>query len=89
MSGGANLVQWFEIPVSDLARATAFYEKVLGVSFTPLEQHGLRMAWFPTVDGGEGSGGALVQGEGRTPAGRAPSCTSPSRTPWKPGSAGA
>ncbi len=67
MSTEANAVTWFEIPVTDLARATAFYEKVLGVSLRPLDQGGYRMAWFPQHAGGAGSSGALVQGEGRTP----------------------
>jgi uncharacterized protein len=62
-----NTVMWFEIPVSDIDRATAFYEKVLGVSLSPLEQGGYRMGWFPSVANGRGSSGALVQAEGRTP----------------------
>jgi predicted enzyme related to lactoylglutathione lyase len=67
MSGEANVATWFEIPVSDVARATTFYESVLGVSLSPLEQGGFKMAWFPQVERGAGSSGALVQGEGRTP----------------------
>lgn len=58
---------WFEIPVSDLDRATAFYQTLLGVSLSPLDQGGNEMAWFPWVQGGPGSAGALVKGEGRTP----------------------
>jgi uncharacterized protein len=62
-----NTVNWFEIPVSDIDRATAFYERLLGVSLKPLEQGGYRMAWFPPAESGQGSSGALVQAEGRTP----------------------
>jgi predicted enzyme related to lactoylglutathione lyase len=65
MSEQANAVTWFEIPVSDLTRATAFYEEVLGVSLRPLDEGGFKMAWFPQVQGGAGSSGGLV--EGRTP----------------------
>jgi hypothetical protein len=65
MSPEANAVSWFEIPVSDMARATAFYERVLDVRLSPLQQEGFVMAWFPMVQGGPGSPGGLVQG--RTP----------------------
>lgn len=65
MSEQANAVTWFEIPVSDLARATAFYEEVLGVGLEPLEAGGMKMAWFPRHEGAPGSSGGLV--EGRTP----------------------
>lgn len=65
MSVQANAVSWFEIPVDDIGRATAFYEKVLDVRLSPLEQEGFVMAWFPMLQGGPGSPGALVQG--RTP----------------------
>ncbi|WP_062465348.1 VOC family protein [Demequina soli] len=30
-----GVLSWFEIPASDLARATAFYEAVLGVALVP------------------------------------------------------
>jgi predicted enzyme related to lactoylglutathione lyase len=65
MSDTANAVTWFEIPVSDLTRATAFYEEVLGVRLRPLEEGGFKMAWFPQHEGAPGSSGGLV--EGRTP----------------------
>lgn len=65
MSQPANAVTWFEIPVRDLARATAFYEEVLGVSLRPLDEGGFKMAWFPQHEGAPGSSGGLV--EGRTP----------------------
>jgi predicted enzyme related to lactoylglutathione lyase len=34
MPSHANPVNWFEIPVNDLARAKSFYEAVLGVEDT-------------------------------------------------------
>jgi predicted enzyme related to lactoylglutathione lyase len=67
MASATNPVMWFEIPVSDIDRATAFYEKVLGVSLSPLNQGGFKMGWFPRAENGHGSSGALVQAEGRTP----------------------
>jgi predicted enzyme related to lactoylglutathione lyase len=67
MPNETNVAMWFEIPVSDIDRATAFYENVLGVRLSPLEQGGYKMAWFPTHESARGSSGALVKAEGRTP----------------------
>lgn len=63
-----NPIHWFEIPVSDIKRATTFYEQVVGVSLQPLEQDGVKMAWFPRHQGVEGSTGGLIEAEGRTPS---------------------
>lgn len=59
----ANMVGWFEIPVSDMKRARAFYEKVFGIRIM-VEQFGdTLMGWFPFTQNLEakGAGGALVQ----------------------------
>ena len=56
-----NPVNWFEIAVADLDRASAFYEAILGL---PLDHHsmgGADMAWFPMNPTGAGSAGALVK----------------------------
>lgn len=58
-----NIVGWFEIPVSDMERAIKFYETVIGVKLDRNQMGPLDMAWFPWVDGGYGSGGALVYHE--------------------------
>ena len=63
-----NRVNWFEIAVDDIARATAFYEQVLGVTLDPLEAGGMKMAWFPRPENAPGSSGGLVQAPGRTPS---------------------
>jgi predicted enzyme related to lactoylglutathione lyase len=60
-----NAVGWFDIYVDDLPRATAFYEKVLGLT---LEQMGdptgeSQMMSFPTEMGNYGAGGALTKSE--------------------------
>jgi predicted enzyme related to lactoylglutathione lyase len=68
MQGKRNPVQWFEIPVSDLARAKSFYEEVLGAKLTPLEQGPIKMAWFPRDNDTAGSSGGLIEGPGRTPS---------------------
>src|SRR5258707_10477418 len=63
-----NAVVWSEIAVSDLKRATAFYEKLLdgklkAESFGPYE-----LALFPHAS--DGIGGCLMKGEGYEPSGK-------------------
>jgi predicted enzyme related to lactoylglutathione lyase len=54
------MISWFEIPVSDLARAAHFYEAVLGKPLTRETVDGYAMAMFVGPDGPEG---ALVKGD--------------------------
>jgi predicted enzyme related to lactoylglutathione lyase len=63
-----NPVNWFEIPVSDLSRAKAFYEGVLGVQLALNEMGPMKMACFPMTMGAPGAAGTLAQGEGYTPS---------------------
>lgn len=51
---------WFEIPVADMKRAVAFWEKTLGVELR-LENMGHQMAVFP-YQCPEGVGGCLIEG---------------------------
>jgi hypothetical protein len=63
-----GLVSWFEIPVTDLDRAVAFYEAVLG---TPLEREvvdGHAMALFPGPAGPGTVSGALAHGDSYVPS---------------------
>ena len=64
----ANPVNWFEIPTSDLTRATEFYEAVLEVDLHRNDIGPLKMAWFPMREGGDGATGTLVQNENYTPS---------------------
>jgi predicted enzyme related to lactoylglutathione lyase len=62
-----NPVGWFELYVRDIERAKAFYEKVLGVSLTPLRQSGgsLENMWaFPMNRDGSGASGAIAKMDG-------------------------
>lgn len=65
-----NAVGWFDIYVSDMNRATAFYESVfkqtLEVMKDPTDSNAL-MKSFPTDMAAYGAGGALVQREGSNP----------------------
>ena len=61
----ANAINWFEIPVNDIDRASKFYSKVLGGELQQMEMMGIKMAFLP-MDG-EGVGGSLCQGAGYKP----------------------
>lgn len=61
----ANLINWFEIPVADIERASKFYAEVLGGELNQMEMMGTKMAFLP-MDG-EGVGGSLCQGDGYKP----------------------
>ena len=55
-----NPVNWFEIPVSDMKRAVAFYETLLGIKLPVNKFSHLEMAWFPYSEKGAGASGSLV-----------------------------
>ena len=63
-----DAVNWFEIFVSDLAKAQAFYEATLGSPMTtiPAGECGCNMAMF-NFNQELGVGGCLSQGENCTP----------------------
>ncbi len=63
-----NPVNWFEIPVADMARAKSFYESVFKVELAENEMNGSKMAWFPMEMGQQGAAGTLIQAEGYTPS---------------------
>ncbi len=58
-----DALSWFDIPVHDLERATAFYNDVLGTTLERYGGPGLQGALFPVP----GVSGTLIQGEGFTP----------------------
>lgn len=58
-----SAISWFEIPATDLDRATKFYESLFGVSLIPIDMPGSRMRMFPLDDRMSGTGGAVVQTE--------------------------
>lgn len=58
-------VSWFEIPVTKMDRAMAFYNKVLAVELKLDTSHGAPMAFFPMKP--KQTSGALVQIKGFTP----------------------
>jgi predicted enzyme related to lactoylglutathione lyase len=58
-----NPVFHFEIPVTDMDRAAAFYEAVFGYPLTREMVDGYDMAFFPRADGQPGASGALAKGD--------------------------
>jgi len=58
-----NPVRYFEIPVTDLARAQTFYQAVFGFDFETDVIDGYEMALFPYTEGAVGVTGALVKGD--------------------------
>ena len=68
MSSDTNAINWFEIAVSDINRATKFYETIFEIKTIPMEMMGMKMAMFP-YDGSKGTvGGALVQSDMHSPS---------------------
>lgn len=66
-STSMNPVVYFEIPVSDMQRACAFYQRVFKVSLEVREVDGNEMALFPFDDGQPGASGALARGSSYVP----------------------
>lgn len=54
------MVGWFEIPVTDMQRAVAFYETVFGYTLQRQPMGELDMAWFPWSETGMGAPGSLI-----------------------------
>lgn len=47
------LTEWIEIPVTDMQRAKAFYQKIFSITLNEVDLGALKMAMFPnTVIGG-------------------------------------
>ncbi|MBL7962628.1 MAG: VOC family protein [Flavobacteriales bacterium] len=59
-----DLVSWFEIPVYDIHRATAFYNAIYGIEMEVAVNGEFAMAYFPAE---KGVGGALIAGPGCVP----------------------
>jgi predicted enzyme related to lactoylglutathione lyase len=58
-----NPVFHFEIPVTDMDRAIAFYENVFGYQLTREDVDGYDMAFFPRAGDTPGASGALAKGD--------------------------
>lgn len=56
-------VFYFEIPVTDMNRAVAFYEELIGLKLDRQIVDGYEMALFPFAEGAPGATGALAKGD--------------------------
>ncbi len=61
-----NALNWFEIPVTDVARAKKFYETVFDIEMQQIEMMGTQMVMFPSES--PKSGGALVKSPDHIPS---------------------
>lgn len=61
------VVRYFEIPVSNMPRAIAFYQAVFPITLEPAEVDGNQMAFFPADPENSGATGALACGESYVP----------------------
>jgi uncharacterized protein len=68
MAKKMNPVNWFEIPVKDLDRASRFYESVFGIKLQHEEMGPMKMAWFPMQEKASSAAGSLVKMDGYTPS---------------------
>jgi len=60
-----DFISWFEIPVYDIHRATAFYNAIYNMEMEASYNGEFAMAYFPA---NKGIGGALIQGPGCYPS---------------------
>ena len=68
MKSNENSLNWFEISVSDIARAKKFYENVFGIQMPENEMMGMKMALFPAEDMNGKVSGCLVQSQHHKPS---------------------
>lgn len=69
LSASTNALNWFEIPVTDTARAKAFYEKLFEIEMPVMDMMGMDMVFFPGSEEANGKvSGALVRGDMHKPS---------------------
>lgn len=66
LSTATNALNWFEIPVTDVARAKKFYEAAFDIEMQEMEMMGMQMVMFPSQS--PKSGGALVKSPNHKPS---------------------
>lgn len=69
MDNNSNSLNWFEIPATDIVRATKFYETIFDVEMTPMqEMMGMKMSGFPMEMGSGKASGGLAQSPQHKPS---------------------
>jgi len=62
------MVSWFEIPVTNIERAKAFYDTVFSIEIQIQDFGGTLMGWFPFAEGKLGASGSLIQNAAYKPS---------------------
>jgi len=68
MTAKENSINWFEISVADIKRATKFYESVFSAKMEANEMMGMKMAFFPSENMNGKVAGSLVQSSDHKPS---------------------
>ena len=68
MDNTTNVLNWFEISVSDIARAKKFYETIFSITMEEMDMMGMKMASFPYDPMSGKLAGALVQSDMHKPS---------------------
>ncbi|NND51314.1 MAG: VOC family protein [Flavobacteriaceae bacterium] len=63
-----NMVGWFEVPVTNMDRAKAFYNAVFNIDIQVQDFGGVQMGWFPYAEGKGGASGSLIQNAAYEPS---------------------
>ena len=62
-----NYINWFEIPATDIERASRFYSDVMATQLVQQEFGGAQMAMFQSDNQGDVHG-AIIKGDGYVPS---------------------
>ena len=68
MDASVNILNWFEISVSDITRAKKFYETIFSIQMEEMDMMGMKMASFPYDPMSGKLAGALVQSDMHKPS---------------------
>ena len=68
MTEQENSLNWFEISVADIDRASKFYEAILGIKMEKMEMMGMKMAGFPYDPKSGKASGCLCQSSMHKPS---------------------
>jgi predicted enzyme related to lactoylglutathione lyase len=68
MDASVNTLNWFEISVSDIARAKKFYETIFSITMEEMDMMGMKMAMFPYDPMSGKLSGALAQSDVHKPS---------------------
>jgi hypothetical protein len=68
MDSSVNTINWFEVSVSDMARAKKFHEAIFSIKLEQMDMMGMKMAMFPSESMNGKVSGALVEGQMHKPS---------------------